>query len=112
MMEPRAFHFEFTEDRPQFECVIALEFSRSPANRTATLRSDKVSRLSLDNNLLEVLENGLAFGQAKAECFRLKIISLQRCDLPGLLQTVVGHRDYLNFEFHCRLPSCSDNARS
>jgi hypothetical protein len=63
MMEPGAFHFEFTEDRPQFECVITLEFSRSPAYGTATLRSDKVGRLSLDDNLLEVLENGLAFGQ-------------------------------------------------
>jgi hypothetical protein len=64
MMEPRAFHFEFTEDRPQFECVIPLEFSRSPANTTATLRSEKVGRLSLDDNLLEVLKNSLAFGQA------------------------------------------------
>jgi len=53
---------------------ITLEFSRPPANGTATLRSEKVDRLSFDDNLLEVLENGLAFGQSKAECFRLKII--------------------------------------
>jgi hypothetical protein len=112
MMEPRAFHFEFAEDRPQFECVITLEFSRSPANGTATLRSEKVGRLSLGDNLLETLENGRAFGQGKAECFRLKIVSLQGGDLPALLPTVVGNRDYLNFEFHCRHPSCSDNARS
>jgi hypothetical protein len=74
--------------------------------------TEKGSRLPFDDNLLDVLENGLAFSQSEAECFRLKIISLQGCDLPVFLLAVVGNRDYLNFEFHRRSHPCPDNARS
>src|SRR5262249_1481043 len=102
MIKPRAFHLELSEHCPHRKSVIAFEVSCSPAIRTATLRSEKVDRLPFDNKLLDVLENGLAFGQSEAECFRLKIISLQGCDLPAFLPTVVGNRNYLNFEFHLR----------
>ena len=100
MMQAQTLERNSAEDRAQWKIVMPLAVPLLAAVRAALLRRHPVGGLMFDDNLLDISQNGFAFGQAQAQCLQLQFRPVHGDELVYLLLPVVSDRDDPDFEDH------------
>ena len=98
MMQALALQADFAEERAHRKVAVAFAVPPLARIRAPLLRCYKATDLTFDHDLLNVPEDGFAFGQTQTQRLWREFVPCQRSDLAHFLLPVFGDRNDFNLE--------------